>query len=255
VLPQVIITGRARAGKDTVGRRLVQRHGYRRTAFADELKREVVAAFKPGGATLAQFYDEQSKTTPSAALRLDRCLDPNFVKVALPLLESEDQRLLNDATLVARALYPDTLPAALESKTHFTLAERLRLERLPRRIAQIWGTEYRRQSRYGQDSYWVDFVERELTRRPQELHCICDGRFANETAWAKSRRILRIHVQNPFVDAEPTTHSSEKIPEPDAETIVVHNDPSKGLAPLWQQIDQAITSVAPGARSARLSQA
>jgi len=45
-LPHVALTGKARAGKDTAGAYLVERHGYTRVAFADGV-REVALAIDP----------------------------------------------------------------------------------------------------------------------------------------------------------------------------------------------------------------
>ena len=45
-LPHVALTGKARAGKDTAGRHLVERFGYTRVAFADGV-REVALAIDP----------------------------------------------------------------------------------------------------------------------------------------------------------------------------------------------------------------
>jgi len=45
-LPHVALTGKARAGKDTAGRFLVERYGYTRVAFADGV-REVALAIDP----------------------------------------------------------------------------------------------------------------------------------------------------------------------------------------------------------------
>lgn len=44
MLPDIALIGRARSGKDTVGRYLVENHGYVRVSFADALKEMALAA-------------------------------------------------------------------------------------------------------------------------------------------------------------------------------------------------------------------
>lgn len=70
------LTGYSGAGKDTVARLLAERFRVARLAFADQLKREVAAAWH---VDVALFHDPGLKEQPLHQLALRRCTDAAFV--------------------------------------------------------------------------------------------------------------------------------------------------------------------------------
>lgn len=69
MIPLIGVTGLARAGKDSLARILVERHGYKRVAFADALK-EAVAAI--AGEPVILFHSDVSKEEFSTTLGTTR---------------------------------------------------------------------------------------------------------------------------------------------------------------------------------------
>lgn len=212
--PNIIITGEAGHGKDTVGLHLINKYGYVRTAFADALKNEVCGAYHEDVDINIQFLNHRTtKEIPSPRLALRHCIDPNFITCALTAFEAEDGASLSTS-------------------------DRLALPRSPRRITQIWGTEYRRATC---DTYWVDVVSRFIENSSQPV-VICDGRFHNECGWALDQHVERLHVyKTAAADAKVASHSSENIPPPCAQTISISNDiTDDNFASLHQCIDEAL---------------
>lgn len=78
MMPPIIgLTGYSGSGKDTVARLLAERHRVARLAFADELKREVAAAWH---VDVALFHDPAKKEQQLPELALARCTDVEFVE-------------------------------------------------------------------------------------------------------------------------------------------------------------------------------
>lgn len=143
------LTGLAGAGKDTVADALVTHAGFRKLAFADALRLEVLQAFERADAAL--LADRTTKEAPTERLALGWCTNLEFVQA------------------VQAAVYGGSMPlAALDEP------------RSPRQIMQWWGTEYRR----AQDqSYWVCLLcnrIRTLQGQGARRFVIPDARFANE---------------------------------------------------------------------------
>lgn len=166
------LTGAAGAGKDTVADYLSERYGFVKLAFAGVLRQEVQKAF--GLPDQSLFHDRALKEEPTSTLSLSNCLDEDFVRLALPLVERLHHS--SDVSALFRPLSP-------------------------RRVLQWWGTEYRR----AQDgAYWVESLERCLhaflfsfvypEHRPTRF-VITDCRFENERAWVHdlSGNVWHIH--------------------------------------------------------------
>lgn len=140
------LLGAKGAGKDTAAKLFIQKYGYRRIAFADALYLEVANAF---GVTVEFLNNRDTKETPLPELALAHCQDANFVQV-LREMAAEQQALELDAP------------------------------RSPRWILQMWGTEYRRVSRFGYDAYWLDRVGDVINANPTVNFVITDVRYKNE---------------------------------------------------------------------------
>jgi hypothetical protein len=215
----VLTTGEAGHGKDTIGKHLIAAYGYGRVAFADELRAQMIIAYSgaPEPVTLELMDRRDTKNVPQERFALRYCSDADFVGVALQTFESEDAGPAGDIR---------------------PLEERLAMPRSYRRIAQVWGTEYRRRSRFGWDSYWIDKVDAVIQASTRPM-VITDGRFDNEVEYAKNNGMQRIHVSKPLHAETKVTHDSEKIPQPDAETIVLLNDST--IQDLHRKIDACAT--------------
>jgi len=107
------LAGPAGVGKDTVADYLVETHNFTKFSFSDALYDEVATAY---GMSKASLYDRDTKELPMLALAPKFCQDWDFVQV----LEAQG----------------------------FALNQPIS----PRRILQLWGTDYRR----AQDPmYWI----------------------------------------------------------------------------------------------------
>lgn len=180
------------SGKDTCAEYLVESIGATRIAFADALYSEVSETF---GVTVAELQDRKGKEIPQESLALERCKDPDFVKVFL----------------------------ASTGRKKFS-AKFLKAPRSPREILQIWGTQYRRRSQHGWDSYWLDKVTALIkavpdkifvikSESPQEVNhllntlpdsvfVITDVRFINEARFIESNAGKLIRINRPVRDEE-----------------------------------------------------
>ena len=153
----IALTGSAGTGKDTAADILVTHCGFTKLAFADALRAEVQAAFNVPAELLSR---RDLKEMPTAALALVECKDMGFIG-AMARLELVQLNELD------RSWLEMPLP--------------------PRRILQLWGTEYRRAQRI---NYWLDL----LRDRIRQLHAldgrtrfvIPDCRFENEAALVRA---------------------------------------------------------------------
>ena len=124
----------------------------------------------------------------------------------------------------------------------FTIQERLELPRSPRRITQVRGTEYRRQSKYGHPNYWIE-KNKKILRESTTPYAVTDGRTFDEINWAKSFGLKRIHVVRPEYATKIAKHETEMIPPPDSQTLVLENGGT--LDELYEMVDAvAIPAVA-----------
>lgn len=128
----VALTGLAGAGKDSVADILVDQWHFTKIAFADALRAELAHAFS---CPITLFTERAGKEIPTKALSLDNCRDDRFVRLVISQESTDDI----DA--------PDDVPTML------------RQPRSPRRMMQLWGTEYRRKL-FGVDYWIVELAER-----------------------------------------------------------------------------------------------
>lgn len=132
------LAGKKGSGKDTLADLLKPR--FQRASFADPLYLEVQKAFGLPDQELLRNRDTKELPTPQMALC--KCQDVGFIEVCKDLG------------------FEDTLPQS------------------PRKILQIWGTEYR-QVKNG-SSYWSDKLIELLAANPEIDYCIPDMRFPHE---------------------------------------------------------------------------
>lgn len=178
------ILGVKGAGKDTCASILMAERNYKRIAFADALYEEVSIAYCTPATT---FSNRATKETPLPQLALKNCRNMEFVEVALLLL-THDKKLRK---AVISYLLNGNIEQGVSSRRVKTLAK---APRSPRWVMQTWGTEYRRRSRYGIDSYWVDLVNDHLKQNPDVNFVITDVRFQNEANVVKeySGKLIRV---------------------------------------------------------------
>lgn len=118
----IALHAKPRAGKDTLGKELIERFGFVRFSFAGPLYEEVSAAYD---APIELLESDDWKKRPQKSLALINCADKEFVALMLSL--------------------------------GFTLVEPL----TSRTVLQHWGTEYRRhqQKDYWTDRMWERLKE------------------------------------------------------------------------------------------------
>jgi hypothetical protein len=116
----------------------------------------------------------ETKETPLAALALEHCKDAQFVEI---LEQSVDF-------------------ASAQDRTAFRAQSRS-----PRWILQKWGTEYRRRSHYGWDSYWLDQVAGVIAAYPEARFVLTDVRFPNEADYVEREGGLLVRVRRPVLEA------------------------------------------------------
>lgn len=155
------LSGAAGAGKDTVASYLQDRYGFQIFAFSDSLYREVVDAFGLESEDLLR--DRATKETPTGALSLENCENPEFVRIVWDILDRSGGICL---------------PHRIK---HLS----------PRQVLQWWGTEYRRAS---DPDYWVKKTADWLAAVPRlfaypeqcpQLFVNTTVRFPNERQWIR----------------------------------------------------------------------
>ena len=203
------------SGKDTAAGMLVE-HGFTRMAFADALYAEAAAAFE-----VTPFFlsNRDSKELPLERLALKHCRDTQFVE--LVTAEELSQRRQAEEILAA--------------------------PRSPRWLLQQWGTEYRRQSRWGREEYWVEPVVRRIGHLPAGADIVLsDVREGAEVELVRARggRLVRINrrkVEEQDAQARAAglvteLHSSEILARTcgvDFEVENVEGDPQAMRSALW----------------------
>lgn len=185
------LLGAKGSGKDTLAAYLTDEYGYIRTSFAEELYRQVAATYD---ITVEQLGRRDTKETALPFLALRHCQDIRFVEVAL-------QSLTRSAALrTAARAYAATgnMPAHAPARRVKAL---LNACRSPRWVMQLWGTEYRRKSKYGVDSYWLDLVAAVIAGSPQKRFVITDVRFINEAKFVEKLGGSLIRIRRPLLEA------------------------------------------------------
>lgn len=134
------LAGKKGSGKDTLAELLKPR--FQRASFADPLYLEVQEAFGLPDQELLRNRD--TKEIPTPQMSLCKCRDVDFIEVCKALG------------------FEDTAPQS------------------PRKILQIWGTEYR-QVKNG-SGYWSEKLIKLLADNPEIDYCIPDMRFPHEYA-------------------------------------------------------------------------
>ncbi len=167
------LLGAKGAGKDTCAQYLVQEAGFVRVGFADALYAEVATAF---GVTVEFLGNRDTKETPLPQLALAHCANADFVEVALGVLSGGS--VLTQAEELALLEAP----------------------RSPRQIMQLWGTEYRRKSRFGVDSYWLDQVRALTDSYPDSSFVVTDVRFKNEARFVTEVSGLLVRIRRPELE-------------------------------------------------------
>lgn len=244
-LPHLFITGAAGHGKDTVGDHLIACYGYEKLSFSDGIRKEIALAYTPSPLPVTPGWQDNRdiKELPQPRLALKHCKDDAFVKVALACFTDEDNRLFDQLKAHGRASKKSAekpnggmtiLDFALKCEEP-TDAFRLLLPRSPRRIQQIWGTEYRRT----QDPlYWLKYAETKTNfSQPQVLTSV---RYANELEFGERIGAVRVHVNRPGAVAA-ADHITERVLPFDANTILISNDGS--LRDLLRKVDAVVAKI------------
>ncbi len=164
------------SGKDTMAKYLIEQVGYVRIGFADELYKQVAQAYST---TVETLNRRETKESALPFLTLAHCKDLHFVEVAIGQL-THSTALRKAALAYASS---GVMPAHAPSRR---VKQLLKAARSPRWTLQLWGTEYRRRSKFGVDSYWLDIVAAIVKANPQQLYVITDVRFINEARFVEA---------------------------------------------------------------------
>lgn len=218
-MQQVVgLVGLRGSGKDTAAQFLVEK-GWQRLAFADALYIEVANAF---GVAVEFLQCRETKETPLPELALVNCTDMIYVGV---FLAYENERLSAEGADIP-------------------LISKLTLERSPREILQVWGTEYRR--KHYADSYWRDQVYQIIRAQPDVNFVVTDVRFPDEaklveeTLGGQLGRIVRPGLAG--ADDKALQHSSEvAMRDYPIETVFQNEEGDEGLARFRQAVLNAYT--------------
>lgn len=179
------------SGKDTMARYLIDSFGFERIGFADALYQQVAESY---GSTVESLNRRETKEAALPFLALTFCKEPNFVEIALASLTNS--RNLRKACLAY--YHTSTVPKHASSQRVKVL---LKEARSPRWTLQLWGTEYRRTSKYGVDRYWLDIVASAIDAKPQQKFVITDVRFYNEARFVESLGGQLMRVRRPALEA------------------------------------------------------
>jgi len=185
------------AGKDTAAEILISRLGFVGTSFAAALYQEVGIAY---GVTVGLMENRLTKETSLLKLKLANCVDADFVRVALEYL-SEQTRQTSVPHWAPGVLQP-VFRALGAAKARLFRRAALEAPRSPRWVLQLWGTEYRRQSRFGRDSYWIDQVDALIAAQPECNFVIKDVRTAHEADFVEGRGGVLARVRRPTLEAQ-----------------------------------------------------
>lgn len=188
------------SGKDTMARYLVDSFGFERIGFADALYQQVADSY---GVTVEALNRRETKETALPFLALRLCKEAQFVEVALESLTK------SSALRKACVAYLRTgrMPAHASSRQVKTL---LKAARSPRWTLQLWGTEYRRASKYGVDSYWLDIVANAIAARPEQQFVITDVRFRNEAMFVERLGGQLMRIRRPALEAREAEDRARK---------------------------------------------
>lgn len=199
------LLGKKGAGKGTVATAL-KANGYTEIAFADPLYAEAAAAFN---VTVEQLAERSTKEMPLPQLTLNCCSDPVFYGIASHVLADERSK----AGATGGYLY-----------NHMSQ----QFELSPRKLLQLWGTEYRRAA---DNFYWVKKLASridELAAQGVDKVCISDVREHMEAAWIKRRDcgvvVKIVRPANPLENLGTNKHSSETQIDTIAHDFVIVND-------------------------------
>ena len=156
------MAGKAGSGKDTSADYLIEKYGYERLAFADNLKDMCMYAF---GLTNDQCYDQDQKE--------EKFDTPMVLGVKQMAKIIEFIQFKNKFRLTHREAY-DLNMIVLEKVTFST----------PREILQYVGTQVLRDN--VRDDYHLELVRRIIKERKLKKVVITDARFENEREAIKS---------------------------------------------------------------------
>lgn len=169
----VLLSGKKGSGKDTLAEML--KPNFSRASFADPLYLEVQEAFSLETQDLLRNRD--TKEVPTEVMKIRNCHDLQFQVIAEELGIDLDE--------------PQS----------------------PRRILQLWGTEYR-QTTDG-SMYWVDKLIDLVSANPYVDFCVPDLRFPHEYSGifeyclAEDVDLVVVRIERDVEDDSTSSHASE----------------------------------------------
>lgn len=179
------------AGKDTAAIVLIAENNYQRLSFATGIYQQVSDSY---GVSIESLEHRDTKETPKLELSLQYCSNLEFIEVILTL-QGFTTRAVKKAKKAIKSGRVHLLPARGIKKSLIT-------PRSARWVLQHWGTEYRRESIYGFDTYWLSQVETVIRNNPHLNFVITDVRFQDEAAFIQLKGGVLIRVRREAIEAE-----------------------------------------------------
>lgn len=147
------VSGRARSGKDTIAKIMIDKFGFKKASFADPLKEFCSNAFE---IPINYFYDDNLKDSP--------------FEVPVLVTETHLERLIVNLTNAGCVFTPDQINEINLKGLGFIFVS-------PRNLLQRVGTDLCRGS-LG-DTIWIDIFKRNIAKSDGNF-IIPDARFLNE---------------------------------------------------------------------------
>ncbi|GBG14255.1 GntR family transcriptional regulator [Novimethylophilus kurashikiensis] len=214
------LTGLRGSGKDTVAKMLLA-NGWKRLSFGDAIYIEVSEAY---GVSIDFLQNRDTKELPLERMALKYCTNLEFVDVFLADAgyKKSLRRALNEDKVLARPGMRRRLKKALSKPLS------------PRKVLQIWGTEYRRV--VYRDDYWREQVRLAIVAEPNTNFVITDVRYPDEGEMLRNMGASIARVSRPGLggaDDPGLQHQSETMMlNYPVDTTFINEEGAQGLAKL-----------------------
>lgn len=224
----IAIAGKMGSGKDTGASHLVKNYGFKRMAFADNLKYMCINAF---GLSYEQCFDEELKIKPFGYEEKHFVFFKKFIKYNLFLTKRRIKAIID----WAKEVNGFEVTQEMEDKIYaFQGAE----FPSPRHILQFVGTELCRN--IIDEDYHAKVLHRNIVSSGVKNVVISDCRFPNERQkikeWSGSTIIVLGRETTKNTDLAAKSHASENsLGEPEEYDFIIYNDST--LEDFYQKLD------------------
>jgi len=224
----IAIAGKMGSGKDTGANHLVKNYGFKRMAFADNLKYMCINAF---GLSYEQCFDEELKIQPFGYEEKHFFFFKKFVNFNLFLTKRRIKAIID----WAKEVNGFEVTNEMEDKMNAFLGKGFPS---PRHILQFVGTELCRN--IIDEDYHAKVLHKNIANSGVKNVVISDCRFPNERQkikeWNGSTVIVLGRETFKNTDSEAKSHASENsLGEPEEYDFTIYNDSS--LESFYEKLD------------------